>query len=130
MAHTSKVFSIFTNRCLVPASNDGRFPSSGFPNYPRPQLSACHFSQLQLSTDLFDHLTASSRHGLHRKRHFHYCIFAGETTCPQLLPSYVYSTASRLHSRYLALGLRLPYDDWNGNAECDNRGSGKDCFSK
>jgi hypothetical protein len=32
-------------------SNGGLFPSSGFPNSPRPQLPASHFSQLQLSAD-------------------------------------------------------------------------------
>jgi hypothetical protein len=45
------VFSVFTSRCLVAASTGGRFPSSGFPNCPLPQLPASHFSQLQLSTD-------------------------------------------------------------------------------
>jgi hypothetical protein len=48
---TYKVFSVFTSRCLVAASNGGLFPSSGFPNCLRPQLPASHFSQLQLSTD-------------------------------------------------------------------------------
>jgi hypothetical protein len=50
--NTYNVFSVFSNRCLVAASNDGRRPaSSGFPNCPRPQLPASHFLQLQLSTD-------------------------------------------------------------------------------
>jgi hypothetical protein len=31
---------VFTSRCLVAASNDGHSPSSGFPNYIRPQLPA------------------------------------------------------------------------------------------
>jgi hypothetical protein len=35
---------VFNSRCLVAASNNGNFPSSGFPNCPRPQ-------PLQLSTD-------------------------------------------------------------------------------
>jgi hypothetical protein len=46
-----KVFSMFSDCCLVSASNIGRSPSSGFPNCPRPQLPASHFSQLELSTD-------------------------------------------------------------------------------
>jgi hypothetical protein len=33
-----RVFSVFTSRCLVAAFNGGRFPSSGFPHSPRPQL--------------------------------------------------------------------------------------------
>jgi hypothetical protein len=43
-AHISS--SVFTRRCLVAASNGGRSRSSGFPNCPRPQLPASHFSQL------------------------------------------------------------------------------------
>jgi hypothetical protein len=46
-----KVFSIVTSRCLVAAFNGGRSPSSGFPNCPRLQLPASHFSQLQLTPD-------------------------------------------------------------------------------
>jgi hypothetical protein len=38
--------SVFTTRCLVAASNDGRSPSFVFPNCPQPQFSASHFSQL------------------------------------------------------------------------------------
>jgi hypothetical protein len=45
------VFRVFTSCCLVAASNGGRSPSSGFPNCPRPQLPASHFTQLQLSND-------------------------------------------------------------------------------
>jgi hypothetical protein len=46
------VFSVFTSRCLVAASNGGRFPSSGSPElFPTSatsyQLPASHFSQLQ-----------------------------------------------------------------------------------
>jgi hypothetical protein len=33
--HTSIHIHVFTSRYLVAASNGGRFPSSGFPNYPR-----------------------------------------------------------------------------------------------
>jgi hypothetical protein len=47
----STIFSVFTSRCLVAASIGGRSPFSGFPNSPRPQLPASHFSQVQLSTD-------------------------------------------------------------------------------
>jgi hypothetical protein len=43
-----KVYSVFASRCLAAAFNDGSFPSSGFPNFPRPQLLAIRFSQLQL----------------------------------------------------------------------------------
>jgi hypothetical protein len=39
-----KVFSVFTSRCLVAASNGGRSPSSGFPNSLQPQIPASHFS--------------------------------------------------------------------------------------
>jgi hypothetical protein len=31
---------VFTSRCSVAASNGGCSPSSGFPNYPQPQLPA------------------------------------------------------------------------------------------
>jgi hypothetical protein len=34
-------------RCLVAASNGGRFPSSGFPNGPRPQLPASYSKSSQ-----------------------------------------------------------------------------------
>jgi hypothetical protein len=54
------VFSVFTSRCLVAASNDGRFLSSGFPNVPRPQLPASQFSQLQLSTGSTTELQGSA----------------------------------------------------------------------
>jgi hypothetical protein len=49
---TYEVCSVFTSRCLVAASNDGRSSSSEFPNRSRPQLPASQFSQLQLSTKL------------------------------------------------------------------------------
>jgi hypothetical protein len=35
-------FSVFTSRCLVAASNDGRSSCSEFSNYPRPQLPTSH----------------------------------------------------------------------------------------
>jgi hypothetical protein len=44
-----KSSQFFTSRCLVAAFNGGRSRSSGFPNCPRPQLPASHFSQLHLS---------------------------------------------------------------------------------
>jgi hypothetical protein len=46
-------------RCLVAASNDGRFPSSEFPNGPRPHLPAFHSnsSQLNRSSSLTNSLT-------------------------------------------------------------------------
>jgi hypothetical protein len=46
--------------CSVTASNGGRFPSSGSPNYPRPQLPASHSNssqQLNLSSSLTHSLT-------------------------------------------------------------------------
>jgi hypothetical protein len=43
-----KVFSGFTSRCLVAASNGGISPSSGFPNCPR--ASATSFSLLTTAT--------------------------------------------------------------------------------
>jgi hypothetical protein len=43
--------SQFTSRCFVAASNCGRYPSSGFPNCLRLQLTASHFSYLHLWTD-------------------------------------------------------------------------------
>jgi hypothetical protein len=49
--NTPIVFLVFISRCLVAVFNGGRSPSSGFPNSPRPQQPASHFSQLQLSTD-------------------------------------------------------------------------------
>jgi hypothetical protein len=33
---------IFTSRCSIAASNRGCSPYSGFPNYPRPQLTSSH----------------------------------------------------------------------------------------
>jgi hypothetical protein len=41
-AHTSVQSHIFTSRRSVAASNGGRSPSSGFPNYPEPQLQVSH----------------------------------------------------------------------------------------
>jgi hypothetical protein len=45
--HTSVHSHVFTSRCLVAASNSGHSPSSGFPNYPRPQLPASHSNSSQ-----------------------------------------------------------------------------------
>jgi hypothetical protein len=45
---TNKVFSGFTSRCLVAASNNWRSSSSGFPNYPH--ASATSFSHLTTET--------------------------------------------------------------------------------
>jgi hypothetical protein len=52
---------VSTSRCSVAASNSGRSPSSGFPNYPRPQLPAPHSNSsqwLDLSSSL-THLSLS-----------------------------------------------------------------------
>jgi hypothetical protein len=38
---------VFASRCLVAAFNGGRFPTSGLPNCPRPQIPACHNNSLQ-----------------------------------------------------------------------------------
>jgi hypothetical protein len=38
---------VFTSRCLVVALDGGRSPSSGLPNYTRPQLPAPHSSSSQ-----------------------------------------------------------------------------------
>jgi hypothetical protein len=46
------VFSVFTRRCLVAASNSGRSLPSGFSNCPRPQLPASHNCNSQLSQQL------------------------------------------------------------------------------
>jgi hypothetical protein len=47
-AHTKTFQSdVFTSRCLVAASNGGRSPYSGFPNYPRPQLPSSHSNSSQ-----------------------------------------------------------------------------------
>jgi hypothetical protein len=43
VTHTSIHSHVFTSRCLIAASNGGRSPYSGFPNYPR--TSATSFSQ-------------------------------------------------------------------------------------
>jgi hypothetical protein len=48
---THNVLSVFTSHCLVAAFNGRCSPASGFPNCPKPQLPASHFSQPQLSTD-------------------------------------------------------------------------------
>jgi hypothetical protein len=39
-AHTNVHSHFFTSHCSVAASNGRRYPSSGFPNYPRRQLPA------------------------------------------------------------------------------------------
>jgi hypothetical protein len=40
IGQTKTSVTAFTSRCVVTASNGGRFLSSGFPNCPRPQLPA------------------------------------------------------------------------------------------
>jgi hypothetical protein len=34
---------VFTSRCSAAASNGGRSPSSGFPNYPRLLTATAHY---------------------------------------------------------------------------------------
>jgi hypothetical protein len=62
---SSKFVTVFTSSCLVAASNSGRSPSSGFPNYPPPQLPASHSDssqQLNPSGYLADWLTNQLTH--------------------------------------------------------------------
>jgi hypothetical protein len=44
---SSQLVTVFSSRCLVAAYNKGCSPSSGFPNYPRPQLPASNSSTSQ-----------------------------------------------------------------------------------
>jgi hypothetical protein len=53
VTHTSDHSHVFTSCCSVVASNGGRSPSSGFPNYLWPQLPASH-------TNSSHHLNISS----------------------------------------------------------------------
>jgi hypothetical protein len=50
----SQSATVSTSRCLVAASNGGRSPFSGFPNYPRPRLtvSDSNSSRLNCSSPL------------------------------------------------------------------------------
>jgi hypothetical protein len=43
----SQSVRVFTSRCLVAVYNNGRSPSSGFPNYHRPQLPASNSNSSQ-----------------------------------------------------------------------------------
>jgi hypothetical protein len=48
--HTDKCsqpFTVSNRRCMVTASNGRRSLSSGFPNYPRPQLPSSHSNRSQ-----------------------------------------------------------------------------------
>jgi hypothetical protein len=63
--HTIVPSHVFTSRCSVAASNGRHSPSSGFPNYPLPQLSASHSNGsqwLNLSSSLTNSLTNSVTH--------------------------------------------------------------------
>jgi hypothetical protein len=62
--HISVHSQVFTSRCLVMAPNGGHVPSSGFPDYPHPELPASHSNSSQwlnlsssLTTPLTDWLT-------------------------------------------------------------------------
>jgi hypothetical protein len=46
-SHTSVHSHVISSRCSVAASNSGRSPSSGFPNYPRRQLPSSHSKSSQ-----------------------------------------------------------------------------------
>jgi hypothetical protein len=56
--HASVYSHTFSSRCSVAASNGGISPYSGFPNYPRPQLSASN-SDSSERLNLFSCLTNS-----------------------------------------------------------------------
>jgi hypothetical protein len=63
--HTSIHNYVCTSRYSVAASNSWRSPSSGFPNYPRPQLLASHSNssqRLTLSSSLSHWLTDYATH--------------------------------------------------------------------
>jgi hypothetical protein len=49
VGHTrsSQFITVFTNCCLVTAFNGGCYPSSGFPNYPWPQIAASNSNSSQ-----------------------------------------------------------------------------------
>jgi hypothetical protein len=73
---SSQSVRVFTNRCLVAASNVERSPSSGFPKCPRPQLPASNSNgsqQLNRSSRLTHSVTnqlilvITFWHGPHRK---------------------------------------------------------------
>jgi hypothetical protein len=109
--HTGVQSHVFTSRCLVAASNSGRFPSSGFPNFLRPHPLAFNSNSSQqvsptsyLTNTLTDSLNSTelshsksvllitSRHGPHRKyRSSVVCLTAGlhatvsVPLCPPLL---------------------------------------------
>jgi hypothetical protein len=93
----SQSVTVLTSRCLVATPNNERFPSSGFPNCPRPQLPASnsnssqqlnssgyliHYLTNQLfanSTDDWTHflltvLLITSGHGSHRKLFADCCL--------------------------------------------------------
>jgi hypothetical protein len=107
---THQVFSVFTSRCLVAASNGGRSRFSGFPNCSPPTT---HFPQLELSTDSTTGLLVISilrRHGPQRKSLFHYCVFSrcrGNNLLTELLPNNGCCTVAYLHRCFLAMGLHV-----------------------
>jgi hypothetical protein len=57
--HTQTHTTVFSSRCSVAASNSGQPPSSGFPNYVRPQLPASHSNSSQRL-----HISSSLTHSL------------------------------------------------------------------
>jgi hypothetical protein len=70
------VSTVSTSSCLVAASNSRRSPSSGFLNYPRPQLPASHSNSSQWLnpiSPLTKSLTCpiiTSQHRMRRKHRF------------------------------------------------------------
>jgi hypothetical protein len=78
---------VFASRFLVAASSGRRFPSSGFPNSPLPQIPDC-------KSDSSQRLNRSKLHWPQIKRRLHYC-------CMLLLPW----KHACLQSRYLATAV-------------------------
>jgi hypothetical protein len=64
---SSQSLTVFTSCCLVGVSNGGHSPSSGFPNYLRPQLPAHNSNSSQW---LSPSSSLTTRHRPHRKRRF------------------------------------------------------------
>jgi hypothetical protein len=107
--HTSIHNHVFSSRCLVADSNDGRSPSSRFSNSPRPQLPASHGNssqRLYLSCSLILWLT--QRNSLLANCPAHN-ISAGTTTRKHRSSVAVYRPLSSclFRSRWLATDLHI-----------------------
>jgi hypothetical protein len=98
---------VFTSRCSVAASNVGRPTSSGFPNYPRPQLTASHSNssqRLNLRSSLTQWMTNSVTHQ------------PTNSTQLTLTNSPAYSISARTAQKTLFLCCRLR--PLHGNCSC------------